>query len=134
MPALTFGRGRMSKIEKSLVSAKKSLANFKDKYDDKIEYAIHGFEVTGAAFGMAALSARYGGITLFGFRNAEWMIGGALHALGFWEVGGKNTAGHLHALGDGVLAAWAAGLGTTVGQEWAARAGEGGVPVGPPPP
>jgi hypothetical protein len=102
--------------------AKSALA----KADQAVDALVRTSEVSLAAFGFGVLRGRFadqGGVTLLGV-PVDLLSGVGFHILGLAGVGGAK-AHHLHAFGDGALAAYFASLGTRVGVGWAKGGGAG---------
>jgi hypothetical protein len=90
--------------------AKAQVANIKKKTEEGVEAALQTGETVGAAALTGYLRGRFGtqeedSMTLFGV-DAELLAGGAGLALAM--VMGGESAKHIHAASNGVLAAWVA--------------------------
>ncbi len=117
---------RTTSVRKAIAqneSLRRRLAGFKAKGDAMANTVIRTAEVGMGAFVMGGIQGRFGDVSI-GPVPVSLGSGLLLHAAGFAGVGGKN-ASHLHAIGDGCLAAYLATLGTGVGADLRKKAVSG---------
>lgn len=113
------------KAARENASLRARLARAKAKGDKMANTVIRTAEVGMGAFVMGGIQGRFGDVSI-GPVPVSLGSGLLLHAAGFAGVGGRN-ASHLHAIGDGCLAAYLATLGTGVGADLRKKAVSGGV-------
>ncbi len=104
---------------------RRRLAGLKQRGDAMANTVIRTAEVGMGAFVMGGIQGRFGDVSI-GPVPVSLGSGLLLHAAGFAGVGGKN-ASHLHAIGDGCLAAYLATLGTGVGADLRKKAVSSGI-------
>lgn len=119
---------RTTSVRKALQqneSLRRRLGSLKAKGDAMANTVIRTAEVGMGAFVMGGVQGRFGDVSI-GPVPVSLGSGLLLHAAGFAGVGGKN-ASHLHAIGDGCLAAYLATLGTGVGADLRKKAVSSGI-------
>ncbi len=90
------------------------------KTEETVETGIRAIEVGAAAFACGVVEGKMGSIQVVGV-PLPLAAAAILHGAGFFSS--NRTQSHLHALGDGALAAWASTKGFEVGKAWAAKSG-----------
>lgn len=103
---------------------KKRTANVVEKSHEMVGTIVRTAEVGAAAFSMGLIQGKYGGVEIVGV-PMDLGLGIGLHMLGLLGVGG-DMSGHLHAFGDGSLAAYLSALGAKTGYSWKRKALSGG--------
>lgn len=112
-----------NKLVKQMLSAKRSLANMREKAQETIEGVVRTTEVGAAAFTLGGIQGMRAGkgeepIKIFGRINLELGVAAVLHLGGILGFGGQYS-GHLKNFGDGAFAAFAANWGRGIGYKWA---------------
>lgn len=136
LPAWAYGDRKneasraLARAEDEKERANKKALSIKLKAEEMTGHVIQSAEVAGAGFAMGLIGGRYGGVDIVGV-PVELALGVALNVAGHAKVAGKSSQ-HLHALGDGCLAAYFVALGRGVGLQMTREAGA--VPAAPPAP
>lgn len=118
----------LSRAQEEVDRAKKALQRVQTKAEEMTGHVIQSAEVAGAGFAMGLIGGRYGGVEIVGV-PVELALGVGLNIAGHAKLAGKSSS-HLHALGDGCLAAYFVALGRGVGVQMTREA----VPAAPPAP
>src|SRR6266567_9330049 len=97
---------RVSSMMKHLHGAQAKLAKSKEKVTHAMREVVNGGLIAATAYGLGTLDGRYGGVTVGG-APAELILAGLAHTAGvFWS--GAAGSEHMHSVGNGALAVWAA--------------------------
>lgn len=119
MATLSFTKQDGKEAISKLASLRKRVASIREQSEQTIERIVTTAEVGGAAFAMGVLQGKTGGVEVFGV-PLELGVGLGLNAFALLGGAGK-AASHLHNVGNGCLAAYAATLGRGVGTSWASK-------------
>ena len=106
---------KLHTLQRNLETAKKRMMKIREVADDKVQHLVSASETAGAAFALGVIGGKYGTDADIGGIPIALSTALLLHAAGLFGIGG-DMASHLHAFGNGALAAAAADFGGQVGR------------------
>lgn len=118
-----------SRAQEEAERYKKALVRVQSKAEEMTGAVVTTAETSAAAFAMGLIGGRYGGVEIVGV-PVELALGIGLSVAAHAKIAGKSSD-HLHALGNGALAAYFVTLGRGVGLQMSR---EGATPAAPPAP
>lgn len=120
MAGMALSLGKLNEIKNRYVSMQKRVQAIKEDAQEKIMTVVQTVEIGTASFGFGVINGRWNRPEMVGI-PVDALVGIGLHAVGFVidDAPGK----HMHNLGDGAVACYAAGLGTGIGAKMRAEAG-----------
>jgi hypothetical protein len=118
-----FGRS-LSKLEGQVARYQAATKRAREKAGEVTEQALQAAETVGTAFGFGVFEGRLQNPADFELAGVPipLLLGVGAHAAAFLGVG-RNMEPHLHAIGNGALAAHLNGLGRKMGSEMKTKAG-----------
>lgn len=122
--ALHITQGHAKQALEKYDNLKRRIAGMKENAEKTTKTVIRTVEVGGAAFGIGLVQGRTGGVEVFGV-PLELGLGIGLNVFGLFGGAGAYSD-HLHNVGDGCIAAYAATLGRGVGTTMRTKALGGG--------
>lgn len=102
-------------LQKKLETAQKRVAKIKEVADDKVQHVVRSTEVGASALVLGVVMGKYPKAETIGGIPTGLAVAAAFHGMGLFGVGG-DMANHLHAFGDGALAAFANSFGNQIGK------------------
>jgi hypothetical protein len=127
--AIKVGAAQLAKIRNAMSRASTKTQAIAKKGEKTVHTLVRTAEISAVSFGLGVAQGRMGTIEVLGV-PADLGLGALAHLGGFFGIGGKMS-GHLHAVGDGALAAYfvVLGKGTGIGMKEKAL-GQGSAPKG----
>ncbi|MFH1010985.1 MAG: hypothetical protein V1784_07105 [bacterium] len=120
---LKISQHDIMRMKDQVEKMKKRSSSVVEKSHELVSTIVRTAEVGAAAFSMGLVQGKYGGVEIVGV-PMDLGLGLGLHMMGLLGVGG-NMSHHLHAFGDGTLAAYLTTLGRTTGYAWKIKAKSG---------
>lgn len=117
MANLKVSAGTLSKYKNMAEALRQRVARVREKGEKTLETAAEAAVTSVTAFGLGIVQGKTGGLAPFGV-PLDLLVGIGGHVAGFMGVGGKRSE-HLHSVGNGGLATYAATMGRSVGLNWA---------------
>jgi hypothetical protein len=123
--SLTLGTGSLRALVKKAQHLQARAKTAREKSEGLVEGAVETVETVGGAYAMGLVQGRFPtrrdimGVPL------ELATGAALIGASLLGLAGRSSH-HLHAFGNGALAAYAVKAGQDMGKKWASKAGVSG--------
>lgn len=107
---------QLEDIESKLRSKDSTIKRVREEAEKAVLQVVRTVEIAGTGFGLGVINGRYGSPSLLGV-PVDLLVGIGAHAVAFFDI----APDHMHAVGDGGLAAYATALGTGVGNKMLAE-------------
>jgi hypothetical protein len=136
---MSFNTATLAQARSYAERAQAKMRTFREENSKKITAGVAVVETTGAAYAFGVLNGRFGGehreMSIGGVVPVDLLVGGALHALAFFNGIDEEQAPHAHAFGTGALASCAVRYGLRLGESMLdgaqASNGQGALAAGP---
>jgi hypothetical protein len=124
---MSFNTATLAELRIARDRAKETARRFKERYGKKIAIGFHAAETGGVAYAFGFLNGRFGGeeneMSIGGVVPVDLVAAGLLHGVAFFGGLDESDAPHVHALGNGALAACGYRYGSRLGERMAVEAG-----------
>lgn len=111
----------LKKLREKAEGLQKRVKRLSDKTETVLEKTVHTLEVTATSFGIGMYAGRNGSVPEIAGIPLDLAVGIGASMGAFMGFGGKMS-NHLHGIGDGALAHYAAVQGRAVGASWVQKA------------
>lgn len=113
---LKVSSGVLTKYRALAETALKRAKSAREKGEVVVERVTRTAVTGSTAFALGMVQGRTGGVEVMGV-PLDLIVGLGGHVAGFMRLGGRHSD-HLHNIGDGGIATYAATMGRSVGNQW----------------